>query len=105
MGGWVCEKVPGHVPSRSPHARSLYEAEQRAKEARKKVWEGYQEGELNGQDEEEEKEEDVPVTAEEEESERSTNYQNVSHKGCVLIWVCCDRPSCAPPTGVRGGPH
>jgi len=43
-------------PSRSPHARSLYEAEQRAKEARKKVWEGYQEGEQNGQDEEEEKE-------------------------------------------------
>lgn len=68
---------------RSPHARSLYEAEQRAKEARKKVWEGYQEGEQNGQDEEEEKEEDAPATAEEEESERSTNYQNVCVVGLI----------------------
>ena len=100
-----CGRVGGAVsgscdllPYRSPHARSLYEAEQLAKEARKRVWEGFQEeakGEQNGEgEEEEEKEEDVPATTEEEESERTTNYQNAC-TSCMHVGGLFDE--CLPP--------
>lgn len=86
---------PCRVSYRSPHARSLYDAEQRAKAARKRVWEGYQEegeGEQNGEEEEEEKEEDVSAAIDEEESERTTNYHEVCTSGRVLLLSCTTAP-------------
>jgi staphylococcal nuclease domain-containing protein 1 len=69
---------------RSSHARLLYDAEGKAREARKRVWEKFQEEPVSN-----EAEEDVPQSQQEEEPERNISYQKVLVVGVLdPVTVC-----------------
>ena len=65
---------------RSSHARLLYDAEGKAREARKRVWEKFQEEPVSN-----EAEEDVPQSQQEEEPERNISYQKVMYMLLLLL--------------------